>query len=264
MKKTVPVVLITGASRGLGRGIAIDAAQRGFSAVINYARDAASAAETVSLCSSNRLAKDQKFVPIQADIGDPTQRNKLVKKTLSEFGRIDAVVSNAGVAPKVRRDITEMTEESFEEVMRTNLQGPFFLIQRIAKYWLDEKPDPVLPGGFKVVIVSSISAEAISLNRGEYCISKAALGMVNKLWSLRLAPHGVQVYELRPGIMATDMTAGVKEKYDKLLDDGLVPAKRWGTAEDVGRATGALLTGQFPFSTGEIIHVDGGLHLPKL
>ena len=264
MKKPIPVVLITGSSRGLGRGISIEGAKRGFSVVINYARDEKAAAETVALCKKNRLSKDQKFVAIQADMGNSAHLKKLVEESLSEFGRIDAVVSNAGVAPKVRRDLTEMTEESFEEVMKINLQGPFFLIQRIAKYWLEEKPVPVLPGGFKVVIVSSISSDSISLNRGEYCISKAALGMVNKLWAVRLAAHGVQVYELRPGIMATDMTAGVKDKYDKLIGENLVPAHRWGTAEDVGQAAGALLSGQFPFSTGEVIYVDGGLHIPKL
>ena len=264
MNKTIPVVLVTGASRGLGRGVAVEAAKRGYSAVINYAKDKKSALETVSLCIANRLSTDQKFVAAQADIGDSSQVKRLVKNSLSELGRIDALVNNAGVAPKVRRDLTEMTEESFNEVLKTNLQGPFFLTQRVANYWLKDSPAPLLPGGFKVIFVNSISADAISLNRGEYCISKAGLAMVNKLWAVRLAEHGVQVYELRPGIMATDMTSGVKEKYDKLLDEGLVPMKRWGTAEHVGQAACALLSGQFPFSTGEIIYVDGGLHIQRL
>jgi 3-oxoacyl-[acyl-carrier protein] reductase len=264
MNKTIPVVLVTGASRGLGRGIAVEAAKRGYSVVINYATDRKSALETVSICEANRLSKEQKFVPVQADIGDSSQVKKLVKKTLSELGRIDALVNNAGVGPKVRRDVTEMTEESFSEVLKINLQGPFFLTQRVANYWLNESPSPLLPGGFKVIFISSISADQISLNRGEYCISKAGLAMVNKLWAVRLAEHGVQVYELRPGIMATDMTSGVKEKYDKLLSEGLVPLKRWGTAEDVGQAAGALLSGQFPFSTGEVIYIDGGLHIQRL
>lgn len=264
MNNTKPVVLVTGASRGLGRGIAIEAAKRGYSVVINYAKDKKSALEAVSLCTSNRLSKEQQFVTMQADVGDSSQTKELVKKVLSKLGRIDALVNNAGVAPKVRRDLTEMTEESFNEVLKTNLQGPFFLTQRVANYWLKESPVPRLPGGFKIIFVSSISAEAISLNRGEYCISKAGVAMVNKLWALRLAEHGVQVYELRPGIMATDMTSGVKEKYDKLFAEGLVPLKRWGTAEDVGQAAGALLSGQFPFSTGEVIYVDGGLHIQRL
>lgn len=157
-----------------------------------------------------------------------------------------------------------MTEESFSEVLDVNLKGPFFLTQRVADYWLKEKPTPLLPGGFKVIYVSSISVDAVSLNRGEYCISKAGLAMVNKLWATRLAEHGVQVYELRPGVMATDMTSAVKEKYEKQLAEGLVPMKRWGTAEDVGSAVGALLSGQFPFSTGEVIYIDGGLHIQRL
>ncbi len=264
MNKTLPVILITGASRGLGRGIAVEVARRGYSAVTNYAKDHRSALETISLCNAARLTKDQRFVALQADIGDPKQLRKLVERTLKEFGRIDGLVNNAGIAPEVRRDLTEMTEESFSEVLDVNLKGPFFLTQRVADYWLKEKPTPLLPGGFKVIYVSSISVDAVSLNRGEYCISKAGLAMVNKLWATRLAEHGVQVYELRPGVMATDMTSAVKEKYEKQLAEGLVPMKRWGTAEDVGSAVGALLSGQFPFSTGEVIYIDGGLHIQRL
>jgi 3-oxoacyl-[acyl-carrier protein] reductase len=264
MNKKLPVVLITGASRGLGRGIAIEVAKRGYSAVINYARDRKAALETVSICNQVRAAKDQKFVPIQADLGDLSQVKKLVKKSLDEFGRIDALVNNAGMAPKIRNDLTEMTEQSFSEVLRVNLQGPFFLTQTVANHWLNEPGESLLPAGFKVVFVSSISAEAVSLNRGEYCISKAGLSMVNKLWATRLAEHGVGVYEVRPGVMATDMTSAVKNKYDKLLGEGLVPMRRWGTPEDVGLAVCALLSGQFPFSTGEVIYIDGGLHLQRL
>jgi 3-oxoacyl-[acyl-carrier protein] reductase len=264
MKKTPPVVLVTGASRGLGRGIAIDAAKRGYSVAVNFASDRVSALETISLCSENRLSKGQEFLAVQADIGDSAQVKKMVTKVLKGLGRIDALVNNAGVAPRERMDLTEMSEESFTRVLRTNLQGPFFLTQRVANYWLKERPTPLLPAGFKVIFVSSISAEAASLNRGEYCISKAGLEMVNKLWALRLAEHGILVYELRPGVMLTDMTSVVKQKYDKLLGEGLVPMKRWGTPQDVGEAAGALLAGQFPFSTGEIIYVDGGLHIQRL
>jgi len=264
MNKTIPVILITGASRGLGRGIAIEVAKRGYSAVVNYARDRKSALETVALCDSNRISKGQNFTAIQADIGDSAHIRRLVKKALAEFGRIDALVNNAGIAPKVRSDLTEMTEESFSEVLKINLQGPFFLTQRVANYWITQNPKPLLTAGFKVIFVSSISAEAISLNRGEYCVSKAGLSMVNKLWALRLAELGVQVYELRPGVMATDMTSAVKEKYDKQIAEGLVPLRRWGTAEDVGKAAVALLSGQFPFSTGEVIYIDGGLNIKRL
>ena len=264
MKKTQPVILVTGASRGLGRGIAVEAARKGYSVAVNYASDRKSALETVAQCIAARETRTQKFVAIQADVGQSAEANKMVDGILAEFGRIDGLVSNAGVAPKERKDLTEMSEESFERVLRINLQGPFFLTQRIANYWLAKAPKPLLPAGFKVVIVSSISADAASLNRGEYCISKAGLAMVNNLWAARLAGHGIQVYELRPGIMWTDMTSGVKEKYDKLLAEGVVPMKRWGTPEDVGRAAVALLSGQFPFSTGEVIYVDGGLHIQRL
>jgi len=157
-----------------------------------------------------------------------------------------------------------MSEESFAKVLKVNLQGPFFLTQHVANYWLQKNTRPILAHGFKVVFISSISALAASLNRGEYCISKAGLGMANKLWALRLARHGIQVYELRPGIMATDMTSAVKEKYDERLANGLVPMSRWGTTEDVGKAVRALLAGDFAFSTGEVVYVDGGLHIQSL
>jgi NAD(P)-dependent dehydrogenase (short-subunit alcohol dehydrogenase family) len=168
------------------------------------------------------------------------------------------------MGPRTRADITETSLESFREVLAVNLEGPFFLTQAVARYWLSRKPVPLLPEGFAVVNISSISANTASLNRGEYCVSKAGLSMVTQLWALRLAEAGVQVYELRPGIMATDMTRAVKEKYDRLLNDGIVPQHRWGTAGDVGRAVGALLTGAFPYSTGEVLYVDGGFHLRRL
>lgn len=264
MAKKSPVALITGASRGLGRGIAVELAEVGFSVAINYVHDRAAALKTARLCKAHGLNKGQLFWPVQSDISDAMSVSALVETTLTKFGRIDALVNNAGIAPRERRDLTEMTEESFSRVLKVNLEGPFFLTQRVANYWLQQKPKPLLPSGFKVVFVSSISALAASLNRGEYCISKAGLSMASTLWSLRLADHGIQVYELRPGIMATDMTSGVKEKYDKQLAEGLVPLKRWGTAKDFGKAVRALLSGDFPFSTGEVIYVDGGLHLPRL
>jgi 3-oxoacyl-[acyl-carrier protein] reductase len=264
MKKALPVVLVTGASRGLGRGIAVELAARGFSVAINYSQNRKAADETVALCSALRPDKLQRFIQFQANIGSSTERASLVTGVLDEFGRLDALVNNAGVAPKFRHDLTEMTEQSYDDVMATNLKGPFFLTQRVANYWLKKKPRPLLRGGFKVVFVSSISAVAVSLNRGEYCISKAGIGMMSLLWATRLAEHGVQVYDVRPGVMSTDMTSGVKEKYDKRLAEGLVPMKRWGTAEDVGHAVGSLVSGEFPFSTGEVIYIDGGLHIPQL
>jgi NAD(P)-dependent dehydrogenase (short-subunit alcohol dehydrogenase family) len=259
-----PVVLVTGASRGLGRGIAQHAAKIGCSVIINYVANRRAAKETEKLCLKNLVHTGQRFATLQADIGSRKDRAKLLRESLKKFGRLDALVNNAGMGPRVRRDITETTEESFAEVTRVNLQGTFFLTQSVANYWLSEKPHPALSGGFKIIFISSISAEHASLNRGEYCISKAGLSMASKLWAVRLADHGIQVFELRPGIMATDMTSAAKEKYDKQLSEGLVPIARWGTADDVGRAASSILAGHFPFSTGEVIYVDGGLHIPRL
>ncbi|MGB5874742.1 MAG: 3-ketoacyl-ACP reductase [Bacteroidota bacterium] len=264
MAKEIPVVVVTGGSRGLGRGVAVRLAELGMSVVVNFGGNAVAAKETITLCENRRLDKKQQFLPIRADIGSRGDRYKLVEETLKHLGRIDALVNNAGVAPRSRVDITETTDESFEEVLRINLGGPFFLTQSVVQYWLGERPKPLLPDGFKVVFNTSISATTASVSRAEYSISKAGLAMVNQLWAVRLAGEGIQVYELRPGIMATDMTAGVKEKYDKLMAEGLVPQKRWGNPEDVGKAVGALLTGAFPYSTGSVIYIDGGFHLSRL
>jgi|APFre7841882724_1041349.scaffolds.fasta_scaffold09916_3 NAD(P)-dependent dehydrogenase (short-subunit alcohol dehydrogenase family) len=261
---TLPVLLVTGASRGLGRGVAIEAAAQGLSVAVNFATNRDAAEETIALCRRAAPSAAQQFVAIGADIGRREDRERLVDETLAGFGRLDALVNNAGIAPRVRADITEATEESFEEILRTNLQGPYFLTQRVARHWLDKRYPAALPGGFKIVYVTSISAATASVNRGDYCISKAGLAMASKLWSARLAAEGVQVLELRPGIMATDMTAGAKAKYDALIADGLVPQRRWGTPEDVGRAVRAILAGAFPFSTGEVIYLDGGFHISRL
>ena len=260
----LPSVLITGASRGLGRGVAIEAAAQGLSVAINYASNRAAADETAGLCRAVAARDDQRFVPIQGDIAQRADRLRIVDESLAEFGRLDALVNNAGIAPRVRADVTEATEESFEEVIRTNLMGPYFLTQRVANHWLERRYPAALPGGFKIVFITSISADTASVNRGDYCISKAGLAMTSQLWAVRLAAAGIQVLELRPGIMATDMTAGVKDKYDKLIAEGLVPQGRWGSAEDVGRAVRAILAGAFPFTTGEVIHLDGGFHLRRL
>ena len=260
----VPVVLVTGASRGLGRGVAVEAAAQGLSVAINYASNAAAAAKTAELCRRAAADSRQVFVAVPGDIGRPGDRAAILAQTLDAFGRLDALVNNAGIAPRVRADLTETTEASFEEVLRVNLQGPYFLTQAVANHWLAKPYVPALPGGFKIVFVTSISADTASVNRGEYCISKAGLAMTSLLWAVRLADQGVQVLELRPGIMATDMTSGVKEKYDQLIAEGLVPQRRWGTAEDVGRAVRAVLAGHFPFTTGDVIHLDGGFHVRRL
>jgi len=260
----IPVALVTGASRGLGRGIAIEAAAEGLSVAVNFASNAAAADETVSMCQRVAPLPGQRFVPVKGDISSREERDAMLRQTLDAFGRVDALVNNAGIAPRVRADLTETSEASFEELLRVNLQGPFFLTQAVARHWLGQPYPPAITSGFKIVFVTSISADTASINRGEYCISKAGLAMTSQLWAVRLAEHGVQVLELRPGIMATDMTSGVKGKYDALLAEGLVPQRRWGTPEDVGRAVRAVLAGHFPFTTGDVIHLDGGFHIRRL
>ncbi len=262
--QAAPVVLVTGGSRGLGRGIAVRLAELGMSVGINYAGNASAARETVRLCREHLKNSGQRFLPVQGDVGTATGRRKVIRMTLASFGRVDALVNNAGVGPKVRADMTETTEESFDRVLGINLKGAFFLTQQVVNYWRAKRPSPLLPHGFVVIFNSSISAAAASLNRVEYCISKAGLAMAAQAWALRLAEEGISVYELRPGIMLTDMTSGVKEKYDRMFDDGVVPQRRWGTPEDVGKAVGSLLQGDFPYSTGSVVYIDGGLHLRKL
>jgi len=181
----------------------------------------------------------------------------------ANHGAVNALVNNAGRAPRVRADIIDATEESFEEVVRTNLQGPYFLTQAIARDMLERsRADATFRAA--IVFVTSVSAEMISPNRGEYCISKAGLAMAASLFAVRLAPAGIPVYDVRPGIIATDMTAAVKELYDRRIADGLVPEARWGQPDDVGRAVCTLLRGDLPYATGSVIHLDGGLSLPRL
>jgi 3-oxoacyl-[acyl-carrier protein] reductase len=259
--KAAPVVLVTGAGRGLGRGIALQLAEQGCSVVVNYARNAAAAAETAEACRKASPSGAQQFIAVQGDVGSAADRQGLLDRTLSHFGRLDALVNNAGVAPGVRADIAEATEASFEALLKTNLQGPYFLTQLVARHWI---ASPAPEAGRKIIFITSISADTASVSRGDYCISKAGLAMAAQLWACRLAAEGIQVVELRPGIMATDMTAGVKDKYDALLAGGLVPQMRWGTPDDVGRAVRAIIAGDFPFSTGAVIPVDGGFGIRRL
>ncbi len=264
MSSPTPVVLVTGSSRGLGRGVAETLAQAGFSVAIHYANNKQAAEAAAEACQNLAVSPEQKFALVGGNIGLASDRQRLFDETLAAYGHLDALVNNAGIAPRIRADITEATEEIFDEVIGINLKGPYFLSQLAARYWLANPGKCHLPGGYKLLFVTSLSANTASVNRGEYCISKAGLGMATQLWAVRLADQGVQVLELRPGIMATDMTSGVKEKYDKLLADGLVPQKRWGRPEDVGLAVKSILEGNFPFSTGDVINIDGGFHLRRL
>jgi NAD(P)-dependent dehydrogenase (short-subunit alcohol dehydrogenase family) len=259
-----PVVLVTGASRGLGRGVALTLAREGYDLAIHYATNRAAADEAVELCREAAPDSAQRFFPVAAQLASASERSAMIESVLAEFGHLDALVNNAGIAPRVRNDITEADEENFDEVIAVNLRGPYFLSQLAARWWLAHPGQSRLPGGYKLVFVTSISVHTASVNRGEYCIAKAGLAMASQLWSVRLAGEGVQVYEVRPGIMKTDMTAGVTDKYDKLIAEGLVPQKRWGTPEDVGLAVRALCRGDFPFSTGTVIDVDGGFQLRRL
>jgi 3-oxoacyl-[acyl-carrier protein] reductase len=261
---TRAAVLVTGASRGLGRGIAQELSRSGCDVAINYRSNHAAAEECVSLCREVAPSNQQCFVAVQADIADPGARASLLAKVERGLGRIDALINNAGIAPLERADILDAEEAGFEALLRTNLQGPYFLTQAVARRWLEDPWKPALPQGFTIVFVTSISAHTASPSRGDYCVSKAGLAMAAQLWAARLAEAGICVYEVRPGIMRTDMTAAVADEYDTLIADGVVPQRRWGTPEDVGLACTALIAGELPFSTGAVLDVDGGFHVRRL
>jgi len=259
------IALITGASRGIGRGIAIALARAGFSVAINFASNREAAVECQNLCQAAAPKGSGAWFDIfPADISDAQARRALLKAVVDRFGWIDLLVNNAGIAPAERRDVLEATEESFDRLIRTNLRGPFFLTQAVANLWLAGLAKPGARSRPKIITISSISAYTASVNRGDYCISKAGLSMMTQLFATRLAEKGIGVYEIRPGIIATDMTAPVKEKYDRLIAEGLTPIARWGTPDDIGRAVVAVALDQFPFSTGEVFNVDGGFHIHRL
>jgi 3-oxoacyl-[acyl-carrier protein] reductase len=266
MADPVPVALVTGSSRGIGRGIALELARIGFSVAINFATNRAAAEECKKLCQARSPSNSGAiFEIIQADISRGDDRARLVEFVTQRFGWIDLLVNNAGIAPRVRVDILETTEESFDHLLAVNAKGPYFLTQAVANLWASH-PDELQSRKRKpkIVTISSVSAYAPSVNRGEYCLSKAALSMLTPLFAVRLAEYGIHVYEVRAGIIATDMTAKVKDKYDRMIADGLTPIERWGTPQDVGRAVAAIAEERFPFSTGEVINVDGGFHLRRL
>ncbi len=261
-----PTALVTGGSRGIGRGICLSLARAGFGVAINYTENSEAAEECKRLCTEAAPdANKAKFETVQADISTSQGRTRLLEFIERGPGWIDVLVNNAGVAPAVRADLLEATEESFDRLIAINLKGPYFLTQTVANHWIPKLPD--LPAGRakpKVINITSLSSYAASVNRGDYCVSKAGLSMATQLFAVRLAEYGINVYEVRPGIIATDMTTVVKDKYDRMIAEGLTPIARWGTPEDVGRAVAAIAQGAYPFSTGEVFNVDGGFHLRRL
>ena len=253
-----PVALVTGAARGIGAAIALELAKNGFDVAINDICEEEKAMQII-----NKVRKSgAKAVFIRADISSSENRSLILGKLEREFGRIDILVNNAGIAPKVRADILEASEESFDRVMSVNLKGPYFLTQLIARWMIELKKQKDLD--LNIVNIASMSSYTSSPSRGEYCISKAGVSMMTKLYADRLSEYGINVYEIRPGIILTPMTEPVKEKYDKLISEGLTPIKRWGRPEDVAKAVVAIAKGYFPFSTGEVFDIDGGFHLQRL
>jgi len=260
-----PLALVTGASRGIGRGIALALARAGHSVAINFVSNRDAAAECQQLCRAAAPAGcGASFDTFPGDISVACDREQMLKAVIDRFGWIDLLVNNAGVAPAERKDLLEATEESFDRVISINLRGPFFLTQAVARFWLAGLAEKAARPRPKVITISSISAYAASINRGDYCMSKAGLAMMTKLFAIRLAAEGIGVYEIRPGVVMTDMTGPVKENYDRQIGEGLTPITRWGTPEDVGRAVVAIAQDHFPFSTGEVINVDGGFHIRRL
>ncbi|MFH1740234.1 MAG: 3-ketoacyl-ACP reductase [bacterium] len=256
--------LITGGGQGIGRGIALELARRGFDIAIN---DIVNEPDNTAKGAYEVLDRIQEFgvsgLFVQGDISKTNDRKRLLDETLETFGQVDLLVNNAGIAPPKRMDILETTEQSYDLVMNVNLRGPFFLTQLVANQMIKQIQEgtQVQP---MIVFITSISAYVSSPSRPEYCISKAGLSMVNTLFAHRLADEGIGVYEIRPGIIETDMTAAVKEKYDKLIEEGLLPQSRWGQPVDVGKVVGAIADGDLAYSTGQVIEVGGGFHIQRL
>ena len=250
------VALITGGTRGIGLGIARALAADGWRLALCGVREP----DAVRSVLEEFEGRADYF---QADVGSQPDRARLAAAIEARYGAVNALVNNAGRAPRVRADILDASEDSFEELLRINLQGPYFLTQAVARQMITRKSnDPAFTGA--IVFVTSVSAEMVSTARGEYCVSKAGLAMAARLFAVRLAPDGIPVYEVRPGIIATDMTAVVRDLYDARIADGLVPERRWGQPDDIGRTVAALVRGDLPYTTGSVIHVDGGLALPRL
>jgi NAD(P)-dependent dehydrogenase (short-subunit alcohol dehydrogenase family) len=251
--------LVTGGTRGIGLGIARALAADGWRLAINGMR----AESDVAAPLDELRERSPLVVYCRGDVSQAADRQGVLTAIRERFGRLDLLVNNAGVAPRVRADVLEASPESFDEMIAVNLKGPYFLTQAVARWMIDQRSaDPAFDGC--VINISSISAEIASVNRGDYCLARAGTSMATKLWAVRLAEFAIRVYEIRPGVVATDMTSVVKDKYDKLIAEGLTLERRWGQPEDVGRAVAALARGEFPYATGQVVHVDGGLTIGRL
>jgi NAD(P)-dependent dehydrogenase (short-subunit alcohol dehydrogenase family) len=258
-KNDKKVALITGAGRGIGLGIAMALAAEEWDIVVMDIQPE----ETVMPALSELRNQGAKVLYCRADVTDPEARQRTLDEVRERFGKLNVLVNNAGVAPKVRADILDTTEESYDWVMTINLKGPYFLTQAVASWMIEQRDeDPEFEG--TIVNISSISATVASPSRGEYCISKAGVSMATKLWATRLGEFDIPVFEIRPGVIKTDMTKTVQDKYDKLIAEGLTLQKRWGYPDDIGRAVAALVRGDFAYSTGQVMMVDGGLTLQRL
>jgi 3-oxoacyl-[acyl-carrier protein] reductase len=254
-----PVALVTGGSRGIGRAICLKLGALGYAVVVNYAsrRDAADEVVRQIAAGSGRA------IAVRANVAIAADRETLLASTIDEFGRLDVLVNNAGIASPGRKDLLEATEVGWNEVFDINLKGPFFLTQLAARRMIELVRAGLIPGG-KIINISSVSAYTASINRGDYCMSKAGLSMMTWLFAERLAGEGITVFEISPGVIETDMTGPVHDKYDKLIAEGITPIRRWGQPDDVARAVEAIVQGYFPFSTGERLNVDGGFHMRRL
>lgn len=257
-------VIVTGGSRGIGRGIAIALAAQGFDVLINFASSPEKADETRVACeeAGRKAGHNIRAFTYRANVGNAGDREAMMSFAREKFQRLDLLVNNAGITSIGRADILDAQEENFDQLMAINLKGPYFLSQLAAR-WMIETGEEGKANG-RIINISSISAYTVSTNRGDYCMAKAALRMMTQLYAVRLAEEGIGVYEVCPGVIESDMTAPVKEKYDRLIADGLWPIRRWGKPDDVAAAVCAIANGSFPFSTGEVINVDGGFHLRSL
>jgi NAD(P)-dependent dehydrogenase (short-subunit alcohol dehydrogenase family) len=256
MKK---VALITGGTRGIGLGIAQNLALKGYSLALNGVREENDVKPIITELEN----KGVEVIYCQGNIGDSNDRESIIESIKLEYGQLNVLVNNAGIAPRERKDILETSEASYDEVMRVNLRGPYFLTQTVANWFVEQK-EKNHEFRSSIINVSSISATVASVNRGEYCLSKAGISMMTQLFAVRMGEYNIPVYEVRPGLIQTDMTSGVKEKYDKLLEEGLCVFSRWGTPNDVGKAVALLAEGEMPYSTGQVIMVDGGMTIPRL